>query len=211
MPPAPSPYPGFVFIRIMQAMGAYGLRGFYERKPHFLQSIPYAVRNLEYLLRTTKLPVEVPALLGVFRSIVGSSFLRQYGEAELRMTVRVQSFSFRGGMPADDRGHGGGFIFDCRALPNPGRYERFAKLTGRDAEVAAFLEREPSVSAFLEHAAGLIEPSVANYRSRNFTDLFVAFGCTGGQHRSVYCAECMARRLRETGVAVELRHRALTP
>jgi aminoglycoside/choline kinase family phosphotransferase len=199
-------YPGFVFIRVMQALGAYGLRGFYERKPHFLQSIPFAVRNLEYLLRKAKLPVKVPALLGVFRSIVGSSVLRQFGKAELRLTVRIQSFSYRAGMPADPRGHGGGFVFDCRALPNPGRQERFARLTGQDAEVAAFLDGEPAVPAFLGHVFGLVEPSVENYRSRNFTDLLVAFGCTGGQHRSVYCAERLARRLRETGVDVELRH-----
>lgn len=202
-------YPGFVTIRIMQAMGAYGLRGFFERKPHFLQSIPYAVRNLEYLLRTAKLPIEVPALLGVFRSIVGSSSLRQFGKAELRLTVRVRSFSFRRGLPADERGHGGGFVFDCRALPNPGRFERYTRLSGQDAEVAAFLEAEPAVPAFLDRIWGLVEQSVENYRTRNFTDLSVAFGCTGGQHRSVYCAERLARRLREAGVDVELRHFAL--
>ncbi|HAH05047.1 MAG TPA: phosphotransferase enzyme family protein, partial [Elusimicrobia bacterium] len=196
-------------IRIMQAMGAYGLRGFYERKTHFLQSIPYAVRNLEYLLRTAKLPVKVPALLGVFQSIVGSSVLRQFGKAELQLTVRVQSFSYRAGLPSDPRGHGGGFVFDCRALPNPGRQERFARLTGQDAEVAAFLDGEPAVPAFLGHVFALIEPAVENYRGRNFTDLFVAFGCTGGQHRSVYCAERLARRLREAGVDVELRHCAI--
>jgi aminoglycoside/choline kinase family phosphotransferase len=201
-------YPAFVYIRIMQAMGAYGLRGFYERKTHFLQSIPYAIRNLEYLLRTTELPVKLPALMGVFRSMVGSSALRQYGSASLRLIVRIQSFSYRGGMPTDEKGHGGGFVFDCRALPNPGKHAEYAKLDGRDAPVVAFLEKEAAVKDFLEHAGALIGQSVENYRGRNFTDLMVAFGCTGGQHRSVYCAESLARRLREKyGLQVELRHR----
>jgi RNase adaptor protein for sRNA GlmZ degradation len=194
----------------MQAMGAYGLRGFYERKKHFLQSIPYAIRNLEYLLRTTELPIKVPALMDVFRNMVGSSKLRQYGEAELKLTVRIQSFSFRGGVPTDEKGHGGGYVFDCRALPNPGRHVQYAKLNGRDAEVVAFLQKEPEVARFLGHVQDLIGQSVENYQSRNFTDLLVAFGCTGGQHRSVYCAESLARHLREKYNAnVEVRHREL--
>ena len=205
-----SHYPGFVYIRIMQAMGAYGLRGFYERKSHFLQSIPYAVRNLEYLLRTTELPISIPELTRVWRSIVGSSALRQYGEARLKLAVRIQSFSYRGGLPADDQGHGGGFAFDCRALPNPGRQARFAQRDGRDPDVATFLAAEPEVERFLERVCGLVDQSVENYLSRNFTDLMVAFGCTGGRHRSVYCAEHLARRLRgRDGVSVEIRHREL--
>jgi aminoglycoside/choline kinase family phosphotransferase len=203
-------YPAFVYIRIMQAMGAYGLRGFYERKSHFLQSIPYAIRNLEYLLRTTELPVKLPALMGVFRSMVGSSMLRQYGSASLKLTVRVQSFSFRGGAPTDEKGHGGGYVFDCRSLPNPGRQAEFAKLNGRDAEVIAFLRKEAEVERFLKHAYALIDQSVENYQSRNFTDLMVSFGCTGGQHRSVYCAEALARHLREKyDAVVEVGHREL--
>ncbi|MBI5239879.1 MAG: phosphotransferase [Elusimicrobia bacterium] len=203
-------YPAFVYIRIMQAMGAYGLRGFYERKTHFLQSIPYAIRNLEYLLRTTEMPVKLPALMGVFRSMVGSSKLRQYGSASLRLIVRIQSFSYRNGLPADEKGHGGGFVFDCRALPNPGKHAEYAKLNGRDAAVISFLEKEAAVARFLEHVCALVGQSVENYRSRNFTDLMAAFGCTGGQHRSVYCAETLARHLREKyDVQVELRHREL--
>jgi aminoglycoside/choline kinase family phosphotransferase len=203
-------YPAFVYIRIMQAMGAYGLRGFYERKTHFLQSIPYAVRNLEYLLRTTELPIKLPALMGVFHSMVGSSVLRQYGSAALKLTVRIQSFSFRGGVPTDAKGHGGGYVFDCRALPNPGRHAEFAKLNGRDAEVVAFLAKEAEVERFLKHACALIDQSVENYQGRNFTDLMISFGCTGGQHRSVYCAESLARHLRERyDAVVELRHREL--
>ncbi len=203
-------YPAFVYIRIMQAMGAYGLRGFYERKSHFLQSIPYAIRNLEYLLRTTELPIELPALMGVFRSMVGSSMLRQYGSASLKLTVRIQSFSFRGGVPTDDKGHGGGYVFDCRALPNPGKHAAFANLNGRDAAVVAFFQKEAEVDRFLKHARALIDQSVGNYQSRNFTDLMISFGCTGGQHRSVYCAEVLARHLRERyDMVVEVLHREL--
>ncbi|MFA6003539.1 MAG: RNase adapter RapZ [Elusimicrobiota bacterium] len=203
-------YPAFVYIRIMQAMGAYGLRGFYERKGHFLQSIPYAIRNLEYLLRTTELPIKLPALMGVFHSMVGSSYLRQFGAASLKLTVRIQSFSYRNGMPTDEKGHGGGFVFDCRALPNPGKHKQFAKLNGKDPEVVAMLAADPAVQGFLGHVYGLIDQSVDNYRSRNFSDLMVSFGCTGGQHRSVYCAELMAKRLRaQDGLSVELRHREL--
>jgi len=204
-------YPGYVYIRIMQALGAYGLRGFYERKPHFLQSIPYAVRNLEHLLRTTEMPAHLPELLRVFKRLVASSALRQFGSAHLQLNVRIQSFSYRDGMPSDERGHGGGYVFDCRALPNPGRHARYAKLDGREGEVVEFLAKERPVQKFLAHVCALIDDTVENYRSRNFTDLFVAFGCTGGRHRSVYCAQRLAAHLRAKGVHVEVRHSSLEP
>ena len=111
-------------------------------------------------------------------------------------------------MPGDDRGHGGGFVFDCRALPNPGRFEQFANLTGSDPEVITFLERETSVEQFLVHVFGLIDAAVENYQSRNFTHLLVTFGCTGGRHRSVYCANRLAEHLiGKYGVRVQLQHR----
>ncbi|MBI2000925.1 MAG: phosphotransferase [candidate division NC10 bacterium] len=202
-------YPGFVSVRIMQAMGAYGLRGFYERKHHFLASIPYAIRNLEYLLRTTALPVELPELTQVWRRLVASSALRQFGTASLKLTVRIQSFAYTDGVPTDEKGHGGGYVFDCRALPNPGRFEEYTKLTGQDDAVKAFLENEPAVGDFIRHVFALIDQTVENYQRRNFTDLLVAFGCTGGQHRSVYCAERLATHLREQfQVHVEVRHLA---
>lgn len=203
-------YPAFVYIRIMQAMGAYGLRGFYERKTHFLGSVPYAVRNIEWMLRNAELEVKTPELTQCFKRIAASSYLRQFGKTNLGLTVRISSFSFKNGVPLDDRGHGGGFIFDCRALPNPGRYERYASLTGRDRPVADFLAKEPAVGLFLESIFSLAAQSVENYLSRNFTSLSVAFGCTGGRHRSVYCAESLAARLKsEFGVRVELTHREL--
>jgi aminoglycoside/choline kinase family phosphotransferase len=205
-------YPAYVYVRIMQALGAYGLRGLYERKTHFLQSIPFAIRNLEHLLRTVELPVEVPALLGVFRTLVGSSRLRHLEQVEPVLAVRVQSFSYKQGLPIDESGHGGGFVFDCRALPNPGRHEEYASLSGKDAEVARFLEADAAVSEFLEHVFALVDRSVETYRARNFTSLMVSFGCTGGRHRSVYCAERLAEHLR-TGypIRVKLAHRSLEP
>jgi len=204
-----SHYPGFAYIRIMQAMGAYGLRGFYERKQHFLASIPYAIQNLEYLLRTAELPLELPELTQVWRRLVASSSLRQFGTASLKLTVRIESFSYKDGVPSDEKGHGGGYVFDCRALPNPGRFERYAALTGQDAAVTAFLQSESAVGDFLSHVFALIDRTVENYQTRNFTDLIVAFGCTGGQHRSVYCAERLAQHLREAfPVNVEVRHLA---
>lgn len=205
-------YPGYVFVRIMQALGAYGLRGFYERKTHFLQSIPYAIENLDYLLATIELPVRLPALLGVFRTLVTTPRLRGFGQPETQLTVRVQSFSYKSGLPADDSGHGGGFVFDCRALPNPGRHEQYAALTGKDRPVIEFLADDAAVSEFLRHVVALVDQIVANYRSRNFTDIQVAFGCTGGRHRSVYCAEQLADHLKlHHAVRVKLTHLALEP
>jgi aminoglycoside/choline kinase family phosphotransferase len=201
-------FPGYVYIRIMQAMGAYGLRGFYERKAHFLQSIPYAIRNLEHLLRTTDLPIKTPELMAVFKRLVGSSKLRQVADVVLPLTVRVESFSFKNGVPQDEKGHGGGFVFDCRGLPNPGRYDKYAKLSGLDQPVIAYLEKEADVFRFLSHAYELVDLTVESYQKRNFTDLMVSFGCTGGQHRSVYCSEALAKHLRERYKAtVELKHR----
>ncbi|MFA6583291.1 MAG: RNase adapter RapZ [Elusimicrobiaceae bacterium] len=201
-------YYGYAYIRIMQAMGAYGLRGFYEKKAHFLQSIPYAVKNLEYLLNKAALPLDIPELQSVWRQLAGSTYLRQFGAAKPSLVVRVQSFSFRmGGVPLDESGHGGGYVFDCRALPNPGRYAQYATLTGRDAPVIGFLEKEAEVARFLESVYALVDQSLENYRTRNFTSLTVSFGCTGGRHRSVYCAESLAKHLRaKYNAEVELIH-----
>jgi aminoglycoside/choline kinase family phosphotransferase len=200
-------FPGFVLIRIMQAMGAYGLRGFHEKKPLFLQSIPYAIRNIEHVLLTSNLPVEVPELSAVFKRLVGSSALRQFGAAKLSLTVEIQSFSYKHGMPKGDKTHGGGYVFDCRCLPNPGRKIEFKKSTGHDADVIAYLSKEESVDRWTRSAFALVDQAVEDYGRRNFTHLFVAFGCTGGQHRSVYCADRLAKHLRDQGVTVVTSHR----
>ncbi|OGS07549.1 MAG: phosphotransferase enzyme family protein [Elusimicrobia bacterium RIFOXYA12_FULL_51_18] len=202
----------YVYIRIMQALGAYGLRGFYEGKAHFLQSVPYAVRNIEWLLRRGDVPVKMPELTRIFKSMAASSYLRQFGSTKLGLTARLTSFSYRNGLPSDDKGHGGGFIFDCRFLPNPGREEKYAPLTGRDAEVISYLAAAPQVGAFLENVFSIVDPAVENYMSRNFTDLMISFGCTGGRHRSVYCAEQLKKHLAEKyKMRVELQHRELEP
>ncbi len=200
-------YDAFVYVRLMQAMGAYGFRGFYERKVHFLQSVPYALKSLRWLLEHVELPLELPTLMGAFRAMLQSEKLQTISGAAGHLVVRVFSFSYHRRLPEDGTGHGGGFVFDCRSLPNPGREERFKALTGKDAPVIEYLSRESAVHAFLESVLALVGASVANYQQRGFQDLMVSFGCTGGQHRSVYLAEQFARRLREMkGVEVTVRH-----
>lgn len=205
-------YYAYVYVRIMQAMGAYGFRGFFERKTHFLQSVPYALRNLEWLLSNVRLPIELPALMDAFKRITASEKLQQLSPASPipeTLCVRIFSFSFHRGFPKDDSGNGGGFVFDCRSLPNPGREERFKNFTGKDEPVIEYLNREESVHQFLASVMSLVDSSVAAYRSRNFKNLMVSFGCTGGQHRSVFLAEQLARHLRnKADVDVVVRHLA---
>lgn len=203
-------YYGYVFIRIMQALGAYGFRGFYERKEHFLKSVPYAIQNLEWLLHNAELPVELPALTQAWTGLVRSTSLRQLADVHLRLTVRIQSFSYKRGIPLDEKGHGGGFVFDCRLLPNPGREQAYKNLTGLDDAVIHFLQQQEDVSRFLKHVRAIADQSIVNYKKRNFTDIMIAFGCTGGQHRSVYCASNLAEYLQQKhNVEVEVRHREL--
>jgi aminoglycoside/choline kinase family phosphotransferase len=203
-------YYAYVYVRIMQALGAYGFRGFYERKTHFLQSVPYALRNIRWLLHNVELPVALPTLTEAFKTMVASEKLQGVTSTAGKLTVRVSSFSFHRGLPADETGNGGGFIFDGRSLPNPGREERFKALTGKDAPVAEYLEQQESVRQFLANVIALVEQSVSNYQSRGFKDLMVSFGCTGGQHRSVYLAEQLAKHLRaRDAVEVVVHHREL--
>ncbi len=200
---------GYVLVRIMQAMGAYGYRGFFERKARFLQSVPYAARNIELIL-ARGLPVRLPELESVFGRIVDLWADRQ-GEIEPRqgLTVHVTSFSYRRGYPDDAAGHGGGFVFDCRALSNPGRHLEYADQCGRDADVVEYIESYPEVERFWQSVRGLVEAQVREYQRRGFQSLTVNFGCTGGQHRSVYLAERLTRHLRDhfEGVSIDLVHR----
>ncbi len=201
-------YWGYVYIRIMQALGAYGFRGFYERKEHFLQSIPFAINNLEYLLNNVELPVKLPALTDAFHRLTKSGKLRKIADTGKQLTVMVNSFSFKRGIPVDESGHGGGFVFDCRAIENPGRYEEFSELTGKDNKVKEFLEAEKSMTRFLEDSFKLVDRSVENYLERGFTHLMISFGCTGGRHRSVYAAEKLMQYLKKKyNVRIVLRHR----
>jgi aminoglycoside/choline kinase family phosphotransferase len=236
-------YYAFVYIRIMQALGAYGFRGFYERKPHFLQSVPFALKNLSWLLENVELPPALPTLLAAFRNMIASERLQELvsrpetiaslqapgrmatatemspsPDAQNRrvletqtpesLVLRIFSFSFhRNPVPKDETGHGGGFVFDARGLPNPGREERFKNLTGKDAAVIDYLKQYPAVDKFLADATSMVESSVKNYQERGFKNLMVSFGCTGGQHRSVYLAEAMAEHFRnKPGVEVRVGH-----
>jgi aminoglycoside/choline kinase family phosphotransferase len=203
-------YYSYVYVRILQALGAYGFRGFYERKAHFLQSVPYALKNLRWLLHNVKLPIALPTLMEAFNSMLASEKLQGLASSAENLTVRILSFSFHRGMPKDESGHGGGFVFDGRSLPNPGREERFKALTGRDAAVIDYLNQQESVHQFMASVMSLVDASVSEYQRRGFKSLMVSFGCTGGQHRSVYLAEQLAKRLRvRNGVDVVVRHREL--
>lgn len=200
-------YYAFVYIRIMQALGAYGFRGFYERKPHFLQSVPYALKNLRWLAHQVKLPIALPELLEAFHRMLASEKLLGLASAAEPLTVRIFSFSFHREAPTDESGNGGGFVFDGRALPNPGREEQFRQLTGKDALVIEYLNQQNSVHQFLASVLSLVDGSVHAYQKRGFKSLMVSFGCTGGQHRSVFLAEQLANYLRGNGgVDVVVRH-----
>ena len=200
-------YYAYVYVRIMQALGAYGFRGFYERKAHFLQSVPYALTNLRWLLQHVELPVELPALMTAFTSMTASEQMQSPAPKNDNLVVRIFSFSFRQGVPKDETGHGGGFVFDVRSVPNPGREEKFKVLTGKDAPVIDYLDQQESVHQFLASVMSLVDASVTAYQGRGFTSLTVSFGCTGGQHRSVYFAEQLAKRLAgKKGVEVVVRH-----
>jgi aminoglycoside/choline kinase family phosphotransferase len=200
-------YYAYVYVRILQALGAYGFRGFYERKAHFLQSVPYALKNLRWLLHNVKLPIELPTLMDAFRSMLASEKLLGLASEAQSLVVRIFSFSFHRGMPKDESGHGGGFVFDGRSLPNPGREERFKALTGKDAPVIDYLNQQEDVHQFLASVLSLVNASLDNYKQRGFKSLMVSFGCTGGQHRSVYLAEQLAKRLRaRNGIEVVVRH-----
>ena len=197
----------YVYVRILQALGAYGFRGFYERKAHFLQSVPYALKNLRWLLHNAQLPIELPTLMGAFKSMLASEKLQSLATEAENLVVRIFSFSFHQSMPKDESGNGGGFVFDGRSLPNPGRDERFKSLTGKDAPVIDYLNQQETVHQFFANALSLVDASITTYRARGFKNLMVSFGCTGGQHRSVFLAEHLAKRLRgRPGLEVSLRH-----
>jgi aminoglycoside/choline kinase family phosphotransferase len=204
-------YRGYVLVRILQALGAYGYRGFFERKQHFLQSVPPAIQNIERLLETGLLSIRLPELEAVLGRIVRSRELRKaHPKTRPGLTVRIGSFAYGGGVPDDPGGHGGGFVFDTRAIHNPGRYTEYTDLCGLDSEVIEFLEDIDEVAEFWTHVEALVDHQVDAYLRRGFTSLNVQFGCTGGQHRSVYFAERLARHLRErypSGVNLELAHR----
>ena len=195
----------FVLFRTLQVLGAYGFRGYFEKKPHFIQSVPFAIDNLRELLREDY--PEYPYLCELLRKLTE---LKQFSdEREKRiLEVKVMSFAYKKGIPNDPSGNGGGFVFDCRAINNPGKYERYTPFTGLDDSVIRFLEEDGEITDFLNHVYSLVDPSVKRYMDRGFTNLMVCFGCTGGRHRSVYSAQHMAEHLhKKFGVKVHLIHR----
>ena len=210
----------FVLLRTLQVLGAYGFRGYFEKKGHFLKSIPAAMQNIRELLSGPS--GEYPYLESVLKGLVGAfdegkvKFLPEdaaeddrpacksfrktgmsvsAGEGLPVLTVDVTSFSYKKGIPEDGSGNGGGYVFDCRSIHNPGKYDRYKSLTGMDAPVIKFLEDDGEVFRFMDNVYALVDAHVERFLQRGFTHLSVSFGCTGGQHRSVYCAESLARHL----------------
>ena len=196
----------FMLFRTMQVLGAYGFRGLYERKQQFIDSIPGALENLRRLLPFP----EYPYLNKLLRQLCQPK-ADENAPRDGVLEVQVSSFSFKKGIPADTSANGGGYVFDCRSLHNPGRYDAYKKLNGTDAPVIAFLEEHSAVKAFLDSAYKLVDAHIACFLERGFTHLQVSFGCTGGQHRSAYCAQHMAAHIKELFPAVRVRlvHREL--
>lgn len=203
--------PMFVHLRQMQVLGAYGLRGLVQHKVHFVKSIAPALRSVARNLQHYPLPDRLPHLQAALQGLESLHELYPMPEQspEKQLTVEVFSFSYlQGGPPPDHSGHGGGFVFDCRALPNPGKEERYRPLTGRDAEVAEYLSQKEEVRQFLEFTGQLSEQAISKYQRRGFTHLSIGFGCTGGRHRSVFCAETLVSQLQTKypEVRFNLRH-----
>ncbi len=195
----------YVYVRIMQAMGAYGYRGYFERKEHFLKSIPFVLKNLDYLDKNINLDINIPYLQKVFRDMISSEKLQNISKQKLK--VSINSFSYKRGYPQDLSGNGGGFVFDCRAIHNPGKYDEYKNLNGKDKEVIDFLEKEEDGKEFFYNASNLVNNSIKTYLRRGFTNLSVSFGCTGGQHRSVFFAEKLAKLLSQNSdIDVVLKH-----
>ena len=202
-------YYGYVLIRLLQTLGAYGFRGYYENKSHFLLSIPYALKNLQWLKEKNHLPKKLSELNRVLTSILKNEEFKKLdqNQKDKKLKVTINSFSYKEGIPKDYSGNGGGFVFDCRSLENPGRYPEFVNNSGLDQNVIQFLNAKKDVKDFLKYVNSIVDESVKNYIQRDFSDLMISFGCTGGQHRSVYCAENLAKHLKETfNVAVEVNH-----
>ena len=179
----------FALFRTLQVLGAYGLRGLVERKAHFIESIPPALRNLRSLLSSGAAD-DYPELKRICNEICNDARFKENESGALH--IKVFSFSYKKGYPADYTGNGGGFMFDCRGMHNPGRYQEYKSLTGRDRAVIDFLEERGEVQEFVRKAVDIVSPSVETYIRRGFSNLQIGFGCTGGQHRSVYCAEHVA-------------------
>jgi hypothetical protein len=207
-----SQYNGYVLIRLMQVLGAYGFRGLFERKAQFLISIPLALQNLKWFSENKKMGIALPEYERILNLIVQEEIVNRFKPLQANdstpLIVTINSFSYlKTGYPKEKSLNGGGFVFDCRGMMNPGRFSEYKMLTGRDKPVINFLEQQTAMPQFLNGVYNIVDISVEDYIRRNFTSLTISFGCTGGQHRSVYAADSLARYLRNKfHVKIEVNH-----
>lgn len=206
-----SQYNGYVLIRLLQVLGAYGFRGLFERKAHFLTSIPLALRNFKWFLHNKQVGIVMPEFERLLGLMVEEEVIHRFeplrATEQTPLVVHISSFSYRKGIPTDPSGNGGGFVFDCRGILNPGRMTEFKPLTGRDKPVKDFLEQQTRMPEFLNGIYNIVDIAVEDYIKRDFESLSINFGCTGGQHRSVYAADALARHLRNKfHVKIDLHH-----
>ncbi len=207
-----SQYNGYVLIRLLQVLGAYGFRGLFERKAHFLTSIPLALRNLKWFLSNKRVGIRLPEFERMLGLMVEEEVIHRFeplkATEDTPLVVRINSFSYKlNGIPADETDNGGGFVFDCRSILNPGRFEEYKTQTGRDKDVKDFLEQQTRMPQFLNSIYNLVDIAVEDYMKRGFANLQISFGCTGGQHRSVYAADALARHIKNKyGVKIDLKH-----
>ena len=207
-----SQYNGYVLIRLLQVLGAYGFRGLFERKAQFLTSIPLALKNLRWFVENNSLGIVVPEFKKVLGLCIDDQVIERFtpiqATEDTPLVVKICSFSYRKGIPEDHSGNGGGFVFDCRGIDNPGRHDVYKEIHGRDRPVMEYLERQTRMEDFLNSVFDIVDISVEEYIKRGFNSLCVNFGCTGGQHRSVYAADALARHLKNKfKVNIELCHR----
>jgi hypothetical protein len=206
-----SQYNGYVLIRLLQVLGAYGFRGLFERKAHFLASIPLALQNLKWFLANCSVGISVPEFEQLLQFVTSDGIIAQFTPTQANeqtpLVIEVNSFSYKKGIPKDDSENGGGFVFDMRGILNPGRFDEYKHLSGKDKPVQDFLEQRTKMNEFLNSVWDLVDVNVESYLSRGFEHLQINFGCTGGQHRSVYAAEQTARHLKNKyKVKVQLTH-----
>ncbi len=207
-----SQYNGYVLIRLLQVLGAYGFRGLFERKAHFLTSIPLALQNLKWFINNQSIGIAVPEFKKVLELCISDEVIQEFTPMQATddtpLVVTINSFSYiQTGYPKDETKNGGGFVFDMRGILNPGRFDDYKHLSGLDKPVKDFLEQQTKMPDFLNSVYSIIDISVEDYIKRGFDHLTINFGCTGGQHRSVYAAEAIARHLRNKfKVKINLEH-----
>jgi len=207
-----SQYNGYVLIRLLQVLGAYGFRGLFERKAHFLTSIPLALQNLQWFVANQNIGIAVPEFKKVLEICMSKEVIQEFtpvkATAETPLVVKIQSFSYlKNGYPKDETKNGGGYVFDCRGILNPGRVDIYKTQSGQDKPVKDYLEQQTKMPEFLINVYNIVDISVEDYIKRGFESLMINFGCTGGQHRSVYATDALARHLKNKfGVKIEINH-----